>query len=219
MFRFAEQPEGGFFSGVQARSGACAASSRSKRAIDLTVAAFLIVLLAPLLVIVALAIRFDSAGPVIFKQRRTGLGGVPFLIYKFRTMTVCEDGAHVKQAVAGDPRVTRIGRFLRVTSIDELPQILNVLKGDMSLVGPRPHALAHDEFFRARVMGYNERFAVRPGISGLAQVRGLRGETRTIECMTARVHSDLEFVRTWSLKLDLQILARSAMIVFKGTGA
>ncbi len=198
---------------------ASSASAHAKRMIDVTGAALLIVMLAPLLLLVSLLIVLDSRGPVIFKQRRTGLGGVPFFILKFRTMSVCEDGAEVKQAVANDPRVTRIGRFLRTTSIDELPQILNVLKGEMSLVGPRPHALAPDQYYRALVPNYDMRFAARPGISGLAQVRGLRGETRTVGCMAARVEADLEFVREWSLKMDFQILVRSALIVFKSTGA
>jgi putative colanic acid biosynthesis UDP-glucose lipid carrier transferase len=147
------------------------------------------------------------------------LGGKSFMIYKFRTMNCCEDGPQITQARAGDDRITRIGRLLRKTSIDELPQLLNVLAGNMALVGPRPHALAHDNYYGTEIPGYQRRFAVRPGITGLAQVRGLRGETQTVGCMAARVGSDLEYVANWSLLTDVAILARSAMIVFKGNGA
>jgi putative colanic acid biosynthesis UDP-glucose lipid carrier transferase len=169
--------------------------------------------------IVAALIRSESDGPVLFRQRRSGLGGKSFFIYEFRTMRVCEDGAAIRQAVAGDPRITRIGRFLRKSSIDELPQILNVLKGEMSLVGPRPHALAHDRYYGSVVRGYDRRFEALPGITGLAQVRGLRGETRTPNCMAYRVQADLEYIRDWSFAMDLKILASSALIVFKGSGA
>jgi putative colanic acid biosynthesis UDP-glucose lipid carrier transferase len=169
--------------------------------------------------IVATLILLDSSGPVLFRQRRTGLGGKSFFIYKFRTMSVCEDGPQVKQAIAGDARITRVGRLLRKSSIDELPQILNVLKGEMSLVGPRPHALVHDEYYRSVVPGYDRRFDALPGITGLAQVRGLRGETRTIECMAKRVQADIEYVRDWSFVADLTILLKSGLIVFRGSGA
>jgi putative colanic acid biosynthesis UDP-glucose lipid carrier transferase len=179
----------------------------------------LLVFLAPLLMLVATLVRIDSSGPVLFRQRRTGLRGQSFFIYKFRTMTVCEDGDQVRQAVAGDLRITRIGRLLRKSSIDELPQILNVLKGEMSLVGPRPHALAHDEYYGSAVRGYDKRFDALPGITGLAQVRGFRGETRTTQCMAQRVQSDLEYIGNWSLAMDLRILLNSALIVFKGSGA
>lgn len=200
-------------------SGARVSRSRIKRAVDFSLAAALLVFLAPLLLLVSVLIRMDSAGPVLFRQRRTGLGGKSFFIYKFRTMHVLEDGAQVKQAFAGDPRITPIGRVLRKSSIDELPQIINVLKGQMSLVGPRPHALAHDHYYGSIIGGYYRRFEALPGITGLAQVRGLRGETRTAECMANRVESDLEYVRNWSLKMDLWILLRSTLIVFRGSGA
>jgi len=196
-----------------------AADSIAKRALDVAAAAFLLLFLAPLMILVALLVKLESAGPVLFRQRRTGLGGATFMIYKFRTMYCCEDGSRVVQATAGDRRITRIGRFLRKTSIDELPQLLNVIFGDMSLVGPRPHARAHDEYYGAQIAAYDHRFAVRPGITGLAQVRGLRGETQTIGCMAARIDADLEYVARWSLLTDVSILSRSAWIVFKGNGA
>jgi exopolysaccharide biosynthesis polyprenyl glycosylphosphotransferase len=199
-------------------SGARVSCSVAKRVMDAGLAAFLLLFLLPLLLLVAVLIRLDSAGPVLFRQRRTGLQGKAFFIYKFRTMHVMEDGAQVKQACADDPRVTRIGRMLRKSSIDELPQIFNVLKGQMSLVGPRPHALAHDYYYGSIVPSYYRRFEATPGITGLAQVRGLRGETRTTDCMAARVESDLEYIRDWSLAMDLQILLRSALIVFRGSG-
>jgi putative colanic acid biosynthesis UDP-glucose lipid carrier transferase len=195
------------------------ATSVSKRMLDLGAATLLLVFLGPLLLLLAALVAIDSPGPILFRQRRTGLNGKTFYILKFRTMRVCEDGPEVKQAVVGDSRITRIGRFLRKSSIDELPQIINVLKGEMSLVGPRPHALAHDEYYRNLVRGYDARFSALPGITGLAQVRGFRGETPTIDSMAHRVDSDLEYVASWSLMADLKILVGSALIVFKGSGA
>ncbi len=196
-----------------------AASSTGKRALDFALAVPLLLFLAPLLVLVTIMVKLGSSGPVLFKQRRTGLRGREFVIYKFRTMYCREDGAEVIQATESDIRVTRIGRFLRRTSIDELPQLLNVLRGDMSLVGPRPHALAHDRYYCRQISSYHQRFAVRPGITGLAQVRGLRGETRTIACMAARIDTDLEYLADWSLLADIRILFNSALIVFRRTGA
>src|SRR4051812_22591799 len=139
--------------------------------------------LSPVLVLVALAIRLDSTGPALFRQTRTGLNGKPFRIYKFRTMTVQEDGATIQQVTRNDPRVTRIGHWLRSTSIDDLPQLLNVIRGEMALVGPRPHALAHDEYYGRAIPAYVRRFAVKPGITGWAQVNGLCGETPTVADM------------------------------------
>jgi putative colanic acid biosynthesis UDP-glucose lipid carrier transferase len=198
---------------------ASASESGLKRGLDVSGAAALLLFLAPLLLLVAILIKMTSRGPALFKQRRTGLGGEVFSIYKFRTMRVCEDGAFIKQATSGDSRVTALGRLLRKTSIDELPQIVNVLKGEMSLIGPRPHALAHDEYYGNAIHGYRHRFAVRPGITGLAQVRGHRGETQTVEVMAARVAADLEYCRRWSPTLDLKIFLHSLTIVFRGTGA
>jgi putative colanic acid biosysnthesis UDP-glucose lipid carrier transferase len=188
------------------------ASSRLKRLIDVVGAGIGLVFLAPFLLLVALIIRLESHGPVLFRQRRKGRGGVPFVIYKFRTMRCLEDGPEIRQAERDDCRTTWLGAFLRRSSIDELPQLLNVLKGDMSLVGPRPHALAHDEFYGAAVENYDARFLARPGISGLAQVSGLRGATPTVEWMTARVALDLEYITRWSIALDLRILWQTLLI-------
>jgi putative colanic acid biosynthesis UDP-glucose lipid carrier transferase len=188
------------------------ASSRLKRLIDVVGAGFGLVFLAPFLLLVALIIQLEGHGPVLFRQRRKGRGGVPFVIYKFRTMRCLEDGPEIRQAQRDDGRTTWFGAFLRRSSIDELPQLLNVLKGEMSLVGPRPHALAHDEFYGAAVENYDARFVVRPGISGLAQVSGLRGATPSLEWMAARVALDLEYIRRWSIGLDIRILWRTVLI-------
>lgn len=186
--------------------------SRCKRLIDIIGALTGLLFLSPFLVIVATMICIDSPGPVFFRQRRTGRDGVPFLIYKFRTMRVLEDGEKVVQASKKDSRVTRVGKFLRRSSIDELPQLLNVLKNEMTLVGPRPHALAHDEYYALTVSGYNDRFRTKPGITGLAQVSGLRGEVLEIGAMAARIQRDVEYIRDWSIVRDLEILARTFMM-------
>ena len=180
-------------------------------AFDVTMAAVALMTLAPLLALIAILIRFDSTGPALFRQTRTGLNGRQFRIYKFRTMRVQEDGAVIRQATEGDPRVTRIGALLRKTSLDELPQLLNVLLGDMALVGPRPHALAHDTYYGADIPAYNQRFAVKPGITGWAQINGSRGETPTIAHMQRRAELDLRYVKHQSLGLDLQILLRTML--------
>ena len=182
-----------------------------KRALDFFGALVGLLLLSPFLLLVALVIMIESRGSPLFKQRRSGYRGAPFVIYKFRSMTVREDGNHVVQAVKDDVRITRFGRLMRRTSIDELPQLLNVLKGDMSLVGPRPHALAHDEYYGAVVPGYAARFHAKPGITGLAQVSGLRGQTKTVEEMAARVNKDLEYIRCWSLFSDIRILVLTVL--------
>lgn len=192
-----------------------AVESSVKRALDIILALLGIVCLAPLLVIVAIAIRLDGPGPVIFRQRRTGLNGSQFLILKFRTMTVLEDGPTVNQARRGDERVTRVGQFLRRSSIDELPQLFNVLKGDMSMVGPRPHALAHDLKYRALIDKYAFRYDVRPGITGWAQVNGLRGETQRLEQMANRVTLDLWYINNWWVGLDLYILFKTCFEVMR----
>ena len=186
--------------------------SKIKRLIDILGALTGLLFLSPFLVIIATLICIDSPGPVFFRQRRTGRDGTPFLIYKFRTMRVLEDGDKVVQASKRDNRVTRVGKFLRRSSIDELPQLLNVLKNEMALVGPRPHALAHDEYYALTVPGYNDRFRTKPGITGLAQVSGLRGEVIEIGAMAARIQRDVEYIRDWSIMLDLQILARTFMM-------
>jgi undecaprenyl-phosphate galactose phosphotransferase/putative colanic acid biosynthesis UDP-glucose lipid carrier transferase len=177
-----------------------------KRATDLVVATAALVALAPLLAAVSLAIRFDSPGPVIFRQRRCGFDNREFVIFKFRTMTVLEDGDSIVQARPDDQRVTRIGRFLRRSSIDELPQLLNVIRGDMSLVGPRPHAIAHDDAFKTRISNYALRHHVKPGLTGAAQVSGLRGETQRLSQMEQRVERDLWYINNWSLTLDVKLM-------------
>jgi putative colanic acid biosynthesis UDP-glucose lipid carrier transferase len=168
---------------------------------------------------VALAIKYSSPGPILFKQRRYGLNGEEILVYKFRSMTVCEDGPVVAQATEKDSRVTPLGAFLRRTSLDELPQILNVLEGKMSFVGPRPHAVAHNEEYRKLINGYMIRHKVRPGITGWAQVNGLRGETSTIDKMHLRVQYDLDYLKNWSLWLDLKILMSTALTVVNDRNA
>ena len=191
----------------------------TKRTMDLAITLAALLVLWPLLLAIAIAVRLDSPGPIIFKQRRYGLNGEEFAVYKFRTMTVLEDGDRIVQARRGDVRVTRLGRFLRSTSLDELPQLFCVLSGSMSLVGPRPHAVAHNEQYRRLIRGYMSRHIVRPGITGWAQVNGLRGETRTVEQMRARVSYDLEYLRHWSPWIDLKILLRTALIVLRDRSA
>ncbi|WP_370675200.1 sugar transferase [Pleomorphomonas sp. PLEO] len=188
-----------------------AIKSWTKRALDILGAAASLVLLAPLLVLVAALIRLDSPGPVLFPQDRYGLGGRTFRIYKFRTMTATASREAFRQAAVGDARITRLGNILRLTSIDELPQLFNVLVGDMSLIGPRPHPLALDEHYRQVIPGYMSRYAVRPGMSGLAQVTGHRGPTPTTESMAARVAQDLRYIDTWSFALDLLIVVATVL--------
>ena len=184
-----------------------------KRFEDIVVGSLILIMISPILAIIACAIKLNSKGPVFFKQIRYGLNGKPIKVYKFRTMKVMENGATVKQAVKDDPRVTTVGKFLRRTSLDELPQFINVVQGNMSVVGPRPHAVAHNEEYRKLIPGYMLRHKVKPGITGLAQIRGWRGETDTLEKMEKRIECDLEYIRMWSLTLDLKIIL---LTVFKG---
>jgi len=177
-----------------------------KRAFDVAVAAAALILLSPALAMVALLIRLDSPGPALFRQKRYGLNQEPFRIFKFRTMRVMDDGAVVRQATRADARITRIGATLRRLSIDELPQLLNVLIGDMSIVGPRPHALAHDQLYFQRLALYARRHNVKPGITGWAQVRGHRGEIPDDSAMLARLDHDLYYIDNWSLWLDVKIM-------------
>jgi putative colanic acid biosysnthesis UDP-glucose lipid carrier transferase len=181
---------------------------RFKRVCDFCAALVLIAILSPLLVILAILIRLGSPGPVLFCQDRAGLDGRRFKIYKFRTMYVAERGDQpaLRQATKSDPRVTPIGRVLRKWSLDELPQLFNVVNGSMSLVGPRPHAISHNELYRHQISGYMQRHMLRPGITGLAQVDGLRGETAKIEHMVNRVEADLQYLKNWSIRLDIRIL-------------
>ncbi|MDZ5460397.1 undecaprenyl-phosphate glucose phosphotransferase [Azohydromonas lata] len=186
----------------------------TKRISDLVIASVVLVLISPLLLLIAIGVKLSSPGPIIFKQRRNGLDGSEILVYKFRSMTAQDNGSVVKQATRGDPRITRFGAFLRRTSLDELPQFFNVLQGSMSIVGPRPHAVAHNEEYRKLIKAYMVRHKVKPGITGWAQVNGHRGETDTVHKMQARVEYDLEYLRNWSLALDLHIMVRTARLVF-----
>ena len=191
-----------------------------KRATDLALGTVLLLLALPLMGAIAVAIRFDTAGPALFRQTRRGLNDRPFAILKFRTMVyVPGPELAVPQARRRDPRVTRVGRILRRTSLDELPQLFNVLKGEMSLVGPRPHALAHDVRYGALIAGYAERHPVPPGITGWAQVNGHRGETDTLEKMQSRVDHDLAYVARRSLRLDLRILLLTVRTIWRDRNA
>ncbi len=190
-----------------------------KRLSDLVLASLILLLIAPLMLLIALLIKLDSPGPVIFRQRRYGLDGAQIWVYKFRSMRVTEDGEQVAQARRGDARVTRLGAFLRRTSLDELPQFVNVLQGRMSVVGPRPHAVAHNETYRRLIKGYMVRHKVRPGVTGWAQVNGQRGETDTLDKMQARIDYDLDYLRNWSLRLDLYIVLKTIGLVFKDSRA
>jgi putative colanic acid biosynthesis UDP-glucose lipid carrier transferase len=183
---------------------------------DVFAAAVLLVLLAPLLALIALVVWLDGPGPTIFRQTRTGLNGRTFLIYKFRTMHVQEDGAVVRQARRGDARVTRFGEILRMTGLDELPQLINVLRGEMSLVGPRPYAPAHESHYGALIAAYRQRFAVRPGVTGWAQINGLRGETTRLANMQRQIELDLWYVQNRSFALDLRILIATALRILPG---
>lgn len=187
----------------------------TKRLSDIALSLLILLLISPILLIVAAGVKLSSPGPVIFKQRRYGLDGQEIVVYKFRSMTVCEDGGQIAQARKGDQRITRLGAILRKTSLDELPQFVNVLQGRMSIVGPRPHAVAHNEQYRKLINGYMVRHKVKPGITGWAQVNGLRGETETLDKMKARVECDLDYLRHWSLGLDLYIILKTVGIVFK----
>jgi putative colanic acid biosynthesis UDP-glucose lipid carrier transferase len=184
-----------------------------KRLSDVAVASVVLALAAPLMLAIAVGVRLGSRGPVIFKQRRNGLDGEEIIVYKFRSMRVAGNDASVKQATRDDERVTPLGRLLRRTSLDELPQFINVLQGRMSIVGPRPHAVAHNEMYRRQIKAYMVRHKARPGITGWAQVNGLRGETETIEKMRDRVAYDLEYLRNWSLAADMKIMWRTLRLI------
>jgi len=190
-----------------------------KRTFDLVLALSLLVLGAPLFAALAAIVWLDAGGPVLFRQTRLGQGGKPFDIFKFRTMTVMENGDRIVQAKENDARVTRTGKWLRATSLDELPQLLNVIAGDMSLVGPRPHARAHDLHYAGLIANYTLRQDVKPGITGWAQVNGYRGETPTVGTMRARVDLDIFYARNASLMLDLLILARTPFAVLSARNA
>ena len=190
-----------------------------KRLSDIVLSLLILLLISPVLLVVAILVKLSSPGPIIFRQRRYGLDGEEIMVYKFRSMTVCEDGPNVPQARKGDARVTRLGAILRKTSLDELPQFVNVLQGRMSIAGPRPHAVAHNEMYRKLIKGYMVRHKVKPGITGWAQVNGYRGETETLDKMQARIDYDLEYLRNWSLRLDIYIIFRTVLLVFKDASA
>jgi putative colanic acid biosynthesis UDP-glucose lipid carrier transferase len=190
-------------------------SGMTKRLEDVVLSSLILLLIAVPLMVIAVAVRVSSPGPVIFHQRRYGLNGKEFEIWKFRTMTVMEDGSKFTQACAGDARVTRLGGFMRRTSLDELPQFINVLQGTMSIVGPRPHAVAHNEQYRKLIKRYMIRHKVKPGMTGWAQVNGYRGETESVEKMRSRVAYDLDYLRNWSVSLDLLIMLKTLTVVFR----
>ncbi len=191
----------------------------AKRLEDFVLGSLMLLGLSIPMLVIAAGVKITSKGPVFFKQTRYGLGGDPIKVWKFRSMSVCEDGPNVAQAKKSDPRVTPFGNFLRRTSLDELPQLFNVISGSMSLVGPRPHAVAHNEYYRGQIKGYMLRHKVKPGITGLAQVNGFRGETETLDKMSGRIAYDLEYIRHWSLLLDLKILWQTIVKGFVGQQA
>jgi putative colanic acid biosynthesis UDP-glucose lipid carrier transferase len=190
-----------------------------KRGSDIVLSLLILLLVFPVMLLIAALVKRDSPGPVIFKQRRYGLDGEEILVYKFRSMAVTEDSGSIRQAQKNDMRVTRLGAFLRRTSLDELPQFVNVLQGRMSIVGPRPHAVSHNELYRTLIKGYMVRHKVRPGITGWAQVNGQRGETDTLDKMQARIDCDLDYLRNWSLRLDLFIIFKTVRLIFKDSSA
>lgn len=198
------------------RSGLCRSF---KRAFDLLAASFLLLFLMPAWAMISVAIALDSRGPILFRQQRTGQHGRIFNIYKFRSMTVAEPGMPVNHVTRDDARVTRVGRFLRETSLDEVPQLLNVLRGEMALVGPRPHAVEHDRHYAAILPHYDRRFAVRPGLTGLAQIQGLRGEIRDISSMARRVEADVLYASHWSFLGDLAIMVRTLPLLLARVNA
>jgi len=187
----------------------------TKRLTDIVLTTGVLFATTPLLALIAILVKLTSPGPVIFKQRRYGLDGQEIVVYKFRTMRVTEDGTRIQQASRSDPRITKIGAILRRYSLDELPQLINVLQGRMSLVGPRPHAVAHNEEYRKLIKGYMVRHKVLPGITGLAQVNGCRGETTQLVEMERRVNYDLDYLRHWTPMLDLKIVLKTAVKVFR----
>ncbi|MDO9150267.1 MAG: undecaprenyl-phosphate glucose phosphotransferase [Methylotenera sp.] len=186
---------------------------------DFILATTILCLISPLLIVLGLGVKLSSPGPILFKQRRYGLDGHEIVVYKFRSMTVTEDGDKVTQATVNDKRVTKFGKFIRKTSLDELPQFINVIQGRMSIVGPRPHAVSHNEMYRKVIKGYMVRHKVKPGITGWAQVNGFRGETESVESMKSRIEYDLDYLKKWSLSLDLKIILKTVLLVFRDSKA
>ena len=194
-----------------------------KRLMDVAISLVLLLALLPVLCGVALAVKLSSPGPMVFRQKRYGVGGKEIDVYKFRSMRVEPPSdtqhTHIKQATLNDDRITRVGRFIRKSSLDELPQFINVLQGSMSIVGPRPHAVQHNELYRKLIPGYMLRHKVKPGITGWAQVNGLRGETETVDKMRRRIQYDLVYISHWSVTFDIRIILRTALLVFRDTSA
>ena len=195
------------------------AASRRKRLFDIIFSFLALLFFLPLLLTISALVRLETSGPALFRQRRTGLNGEIFTVFKFRTMTVAEDGDAVRQATRGDARVTPLGAVLRKFSLDELPQILNVLRGEMSLIGPRPHAVAHDETWAQHAPGYTLRFRARPGLTGYAAVCGFRGEVRELQAIIDRVGADNAYIDGWTFMLDMKILWRTLPLIFADTHA
>ncbi len=191
----------------------------AKRASDIIISSIILLLISPIMAAIAILVKLTSPGPILFRQRRYGLNGEEIIVYKFRSMTVTEDGDQVKQALRNDTRCTPIGRLLRRSSLDELPQFINVLQGRMSIVGPRPHAVAHNEEYRKLISGYMLRHKVKPGITGWAQVNGYRGETNSLDKMARRVEYDLEYMSNWSLAFDLAIIFKTLITVLRDRNA
>lgn len=183
-----------------------AATSRAKRLVDIFLSLAALLAFLPLLLLIALLVRQSLGAPVIYRQPRGGLLGKTFVIYKFRTMTATDGGEGVRHATKDDPRVAKVGAFLRRSSLDELPQLFNILKGEMSIVGPRPHALVHDEYYSTHIPAYRARMSAKPGLTGLAQISGHRGEISNVEAMADRVACDLEYIQSWSLLFDLKLI-------------
>ena len=190
-----------------------------KRLEDIVLGSLILLLISPLMLGISIAVKMTSPGPILFKQRRYGLNGAVVEVWKFRSMTVCEDGSNVLQATKGDKRITPLGAFLRKTSLDELPQFINVLQGSMSVIGPRPHAVTHNEQYRRLIKGYMIRHMVKPGISGWAQINGWRGETDTLDKMKKRVEFDMEYIENWTLWLDVKIVFLTVFRGFVGKNA
>jgi putative colanic acid biosysnthesis UDP-glucose lipid carrier transferase len=190
-----------------------------KRLSDIVLSILILILVSPVLLICAIGVKLSSPGPILFQQKRYGLDGEEISVYKFRSMTVCENGPTITQATRNDARITPFGNFLRTKSLDELPQFINVLQGRMSIVGPRPHAVAHNELYRKQIKGYMIRHKVKPGITGWAQVNGSRGETDTIDKMEKRIDYDLDYLRNWSLAMDLLIILKTIGVVIKDENA
>jgi exopolysaccharide biosynthesis polyprenyl glycosylphosphotransferase len=214
-----QQKLGGVVSFELQRMPLTAGERAAKRVFDIAAATVGLMAIAPFLLAVSLAVWIESPGPILFRQTRGGFNGRAFQILKFRTMRVMEDGPTIIQATSNDHRLTRIGRWLRRSSVDELPQLINVLRGDMSLVGPRPHALAHDVQYSGLLSNYPYRHHVKPGLTGWAQVNGFRGETRTVSLMKQRVDLDLWYVTNWSFWLDLRILFRTVLEICRSRNA